>query len=516
MKKITLLTIVLFSVISYAQVGINTNTPDSSSALDIESTTGGILIPRLTETQRDAISSPATGLMVYQTDQTTGFYFYNGIAWTRIEGVAGPQGEQGLQGVAGNDGADGTNGVDGSNGSSAYEIWIAAGNTGTEAEFLASLVGAQGETGAQGPAGADGEDGAQGPIGNTGPAGAQGDQGLQGIQGETGATGAAGPQGEQGIQGETGAQGDQGLQGIQGETGATGGVGPQGPQGIQGLAGADGINGTNGSDGSSAYQIWTDAGNTGSEQDFIDSLTGPQGPQGETGATGPAGPQGPQGEQGIQGETGAQGDQGLQGIQGETGATGATNLGSVPYLSSSEIGNLSPQNGNLVFDYETSRLLIYVSALSGYNFDYMNYNFRDAVWNTCSTSAQYHMTFQVQVPCAIENIKSRDSGNSNTNHNSSCSIELLLDDDDDLSNGNLGNYEGRVLEVGKYVHLRFPGCSNSGGCYYFYNEAPYDNNSFGTISNYLNYVSNSSYFFDFRYDLSALSSGWNIIIDYGD
>ena len=232
MKKITLLTIVLFSVISYAQVGINTNTPDSSSALDIESTTGGILIPRLTETQRDAISSPATGLMIYQTDQTTGFYFYDGNAWTRIEGVAGPQGEQGPQGLQGDTGAQGlqgptgpqgpqglagadgatgpvglpgetgatgpagptgpqgpqgpqgvagNDGADGSNGSSAYEIWIAAGNTGTEAEFLASLVGAQGETGVQGP---------------------------QGIQGETGATGPAGPQGETGVVSVTNSGGD--------------------------------------------------------------------------------------------------------------------------------------------------------------------------------------------------------------------------------------------------------------------------------------------------------------------
>jgi len=149
----------------------------------VTSTTGGLLVPRMTVVQRDDInspSSPATGLMIYQTDQTTGFYFYNGTAWTRIEGVAGPQGSQGpqgiqgetgptgatgpqgpqgIQGVAGNDGADGTNG------SSAYEIWVAAGNTGTEAEFLASLVGTQGEPGAQGP------------------------QGIQGIQGETGAEG---------------------------------------------------------------------------------------------------------------------------------------------------------------------------------------------------------------------------------------------------------------------------------------------------------------------------------------
>ncbi len=263
MKKITLLTIALFSVLSYAQVGINTNTPDSSSALDIESSTGGILIPRLTETQRDAISSPATGLMIYQTDQTTGFYFFNGTAWTRIEGVVGPQGEtgpagpQGPQGETGADGTNGSDGADGLDGSSAYAIWLAAGNTGTESDFLASLVGAQGE---------------------------------QGIQGETGATGPTGP------------------------------TGPQGPQGIQGVAGADGTNGiagsdgTNGSDGSSAYQIWIDAGNTGTESDFLASLVGAQGPQGdqgvqgETGATGPAGPQGIQGPAGAEGVDGADGN----------------------------------------------------------------------------------------------------------------------------------------------------------------------------------------------------------------
>ena len=64
----------LFTALSYAQVGINTNTPDASSALEIESTTGGILIPRMTETQRDAIALPASGLMIYQTDEISGFY----------------------------------------------------------------------------------------------------------------------------------------------------------------------------------------------------------------------------------------------------------------------------------------------------------------------------------------------------------------------------------------------------------------------------------------------------------
>ena len=65
----------LFTALSYAQVGINTNTPDASSALEIESTTGGILIPRMTETQRDAIALPASGLMIYQTDEIQVFIF---------------------------------------------------------------------------------------------------------------------------------------------------------------------------------------------------------------------------------------------------------------------------------------------------------------------------------------------------------------------------------------------------------------------------------------------------------
>lgn len=45
--------------------------------------------------------------MIYQTDQTTGFYFYDGIAWTRIEGVAGPQGEPGPAGPQGIQGETG-------------------------------------------------------------------------------------------------------------------------------------------------------------------------------------------------------------------------------------------------------------------------------------------------------------------------------------------------------------------------------------------------------------------------
>ncbi len=80
----TFLAAVLLTASTYAQVGIGTTTPDASSALDITSTTKGLLIPRMTNVQRDAISSPATGLMIYQTDGTVGFYYYNGSSWDEV------------------------------------------------------------------------------------------------------------------------------------------------------------------------------------------------------------------------------------------------------------------------------------------------------------------------------------------------------------------------------------------------------------------------------------------------
>ena len=80
----TLLAAVLFTATTFAQVGIGTTTPDASAALDITSNTKGLLIPRMTETQRDAITSVATGLMIYQTNGTVGFYYYNGSSWAEV------------------------------------------------------------------------------------------------------------------------------------------------------------------------------------------------------------------------------------------------------------------------------------------------------------------------------------------------------------------------------------------------------------------------------------------------
>lgn len=65
-------------------VGIGTTSPDSTALLDVSSTTKGVLFPRMTETQKNAISSPATGLIVYQTDATEGLYIYKSTGWTQI------------------------------------------------------------------------------------------------------------------------------------------------------------------------------------------------------------------------------------------------------------------------------------------------------------------------------------------------------------------------------------------------------------------------------------------------
>lgn len=66
-------------------VGIgSTTTPNASAQLDVNSTSRGFLPPRMTSSQRGAISTPAAGLMVYQTDGTVGLYIYDGASWIYI------------------------------------------------------------------------------------------------------------------------------------------------------------------------------------------------------------------------------------------------------------------------------------------------------------------------------------------------------------------------------------------------------------------------------------------------
>lgn len=86
---------------------------------------------------------------------------------------------------------------------------------------------------------------------------------------------------------------------------------------LTGLMGAQGPAGAN---GQSAYEIWLAQGNTGTQQDFLNSL------QGATGAQGPQGIQGPAGPTGATGATGSTGPQGPQGIQGIAGSQNAWSL----------------------------------------------------------------------------------------------------------------------------------------------------------------------------------------------
>jgi hypothetical protein len=88
MKKIIglLLTCcIVLSSIAQSNVGIGTASPAASAALDISSTTKGLLVPRMTASQRTSIANPAKGLLVYDTDQN-GLFHYNGSAWATVGG----------------------------------------------------------------------------------------------------------------------------------------------------------------------------------------------------------------------------------------------------------------------------------------------------------------------------------------------------------------------------------------------------------------------------------------------
>ena len=81
--KTLLFAAILFAMATVANaqsVGINSDgsSPNSSAMLDVSSTTKGLLAPRMTATQKTAIASPATGLLVYQTDGTAGYYYNSG------------------------------------------------------------------------------------------------------------------------------------------------------------------------------------------------------------------------------------------------------------------------------------------------------------------------------------------------------------------------------------------------------------------------------------------------------
>ncbi len=105
MKKLLFSKILIFAFIigvSYSanaqkNVGIGTDTPDPSAVLDLNVSDGtlfptkmGFLVPRMTASDRNAIVSPANGLLVYVTDTEPGFYLFNGTQWVKISMAGDP------------------------------------------------------------------------------------------------------------------------------------------------------------------------------------------------------------------------------------------------------------------------------------------------------------------------------------------------------------------------------------------------------------------------------------------
>ncbi len=190
-----------FSLSAQNNVGIGTATPDNTAILELQSSTQGILVPRMTTVQRLAIVGPAEALLVYDTNVDCFFFFKSPAGWQDMcggTGTPGPAGPAGPQGPIG----------------------------------LPGTPGAAGATGPQGPQGLLGPNGPAGPIGPVGPAGATGPAGPLGPNGPAGPVGPAGPAGA---------------------TGPAGPLGPNGPAGPVGPAGPAGTNGTNGTNGTS----WT-------------------------------------------------------------------------------------------------------------------------------------------------------------------------------------------------------------------------------------------------------------------
>ena len=197
-----------------------------------------------------------------------------------------------LNSLKGQDGEPGEAGEDGENGQSAYDTWIAAGNEGTEQDFLDSLKGESGQNGTDGQSAYDmwlslGNTGSEQDFLDSlrGEASEDGksayqiwlDEGNEGTEQDF-LNSLKGEAGEQGQPGEDGQDGKSAYD-IWKEQGNDGSE-EDFLNSLRGQDGEPGEAGQDGQDGKSSYQIWLDAGNTGSEEDFLNSLKGEKGADG--------------------------------------------------------------------------------------------------------------------------------------------------------------------------------------------------------------------------------------------
>jgi len=146
----------------YVKLGYNGGA-NTKAAIEVNSTTRGVMFPRLTTAQQNAITAPTEGLMVYNTDSNAICRYDVADGWRQYciscsgggGGAAGPTGATGPTGPTGANGSNGSNGVTG-----------ATGNTG--ATGPTGVTGAQGSQGVTGPTGADGSLNAWALLGNSG------------------------------------------------------------------------------------------------------------------------------------------------------------------------------------------------------------------------------------------------------------------------------------------------------------------------------------------------------------
>lgn len=259
-----------------------------------------------------------------------------GVGATGATGPLGNRGYTGVTGPRGYQGYTGATGVTGPQGLSAYEVAVANGFTGTEAEWLVANQGFTGATGVMGPTGPTGPSGATAyeqalANGFSGPI----EDWIDSLHGATGPQGTTGP---------TGVQGLTGVRGFTGATGLQGTTGPTGPMGknltILGAVADEASLPTGGLQGdvyvtedTDHMFVWD-----GAEWDDI----GPAGAIGSTGATGPMGATG-------SGATGSSGPSGATGPTGPIGATGASGVGLAILGSLPDVESL-PSSGNTISD----------------------------------------------------------------------------------------------------------------------------------------------------------------------
>lgn len=87
MKKILLIFLFGLNFTAFAQVGIGTQTPATSAMLEVSSNAKGVLLSRMTSTERVAIASPAKGLMVFDTTSNS-LWIHNGVTWVNTASEA--------------------------------------------------------------------------------------------------------------------------------------------------------------------------------------------------------------------------------------------------------------------------------------------------------------------------------------------------------------------------------------------------------------------------------------------